>query len=54
MAERVIVALVSALAGGVMTYTVKAVAIEGRLDAIERGVARIEQRLFPVDPQAAR
>lgn len=44
--QRVAVALVSALAGGVLTYTVKALTIEGRLDGIERAVQRIEQRVY--------
>lgn len=47
MLEKIIVAMVSAVAGGVLTYAVKAVAIEGRLDGIERSVQRIENRLFP-------
>ena len=47
MLEKIIVAMVSAVAGGLLTYAVKAVAIEGRLDGIERSVLRIETRLFP-------
>lgn len=46
--EKIIVALVSAIAGGVLTYAAKALTIEGRLDGIEKAVQRIEQRLYTV------
>jgi len=45
--EKVLVAIVSASLGGLGTYMAKTLLIEGRLDAIERAVNRIEQRLFP-------
>lgn len=47
MLEKIIVAMVSAMAGGLLTYASKTLTIEGRLDAIERTVTRIETRLFP-------
>lgn len=47
MLEKVAVALLSAVAGGLFTYSAKALTIEGRLDSIERSVTRIEHRLFP-------
>lgn len=47
MLEKITVAVASALAGGVLTYTTKALTLEGRIDAIERSVQRIEHRLFP-------
>ena len=47
MLEKIIVAMVSAMAGGLLTYAAKTLTIEGRLDAIERSVSRIETRLFP-------
>lgn len=53
MLEKIIVALVSAMAGGVLTYAAKTLTIEGRLDAIERSVSRIETRLFPPAHQEA-
>ncbi|MBN9407633.1 MAG: hypothetical protein J0H69_00660 [Burkholderiales bacterium] len=46
MMEKVATALVSALCGAVLTYGVKAIAIEGRMDAIERSLQRIETRLL--------
>ena len=45
MLEKIVVALIGALAGGFLTYGVKAVSLEGRLDGIERAVLRIESRL---------
>jgi hypothetical protein len=43
--EKILVALISALAGGMLTYATKAIAIEGRLDGIERAVIRIEAKI---------
>ncbi len=48
MTERVVVAVISALAGGMLTYGAKTLTLEGRLDAIERALVRIEQRIYPV------
>ena len=50
VAEKIIVALLSAMLGGLGTYGLKAITIEGRLDAIERAVIRIEKRLYPDTP----
>lgn len=47
MIEKVLVAALSAVAGGLFTYSAKALTIEGRLDGIERSIVRIESRLFP-------
>ena len=51
MFEKIIVAVASAasgaLAGATLTYTLKAVQLEGRIDGIERSIQRIESRLFP-------
>lgn len=48
MGDKVLVAVASALCGAVLTWALKAAAIEGRLDALQASVARIENRLFPV------
>lgn len=45
MTEKVLTAIVSALAGGVFTFSMSAVRLEGRVDAIEKSLTRIEQRL---------
>ena len=45
MTEKIVLACISALAGGLLTYGVKAISIEGRLDGIERAVIRIEHKL---------
>lgn len=45
MNEKIILSVVAALAGSVLTYAFKAVSIEGRLDGIERAVTRIEAKL---------
>lgn len=47
MQEKIIVALVSAMASFLVANISKSLTIEGRLDAIERSVQRIEVRLFP-------
>lgn len=44
--DKILTAIASALAGAVLTWGIKAVQLEGRLEAIERGVQRIETRLF--------
>jgi hypothetical protein len=48
MFDKILVAIISAAAGGLMTYGVKAVSLEGRIMGIEKSVDRIERRLFPV------
>lgn len=45
MTEKVVVAIVSALASGVLTYSFKAATIEGRLDGVEKALVRIEAKL---------
>lgn len=50
MIEKLLVAVLSAAAGGLLTYGANVLKIEGRLDGIERSVTRIEQRLFPHTP----
>lgn len=45
MTEKIVTAIIAALAGGMLTWSMKAMQIEGRLDGIERAVMRIEQRL---------
>jgi hypothetical protein len=44
--RELIVGLVSLLTGSLMTYSVKAVALEGRMSAIETTLTRIENRLY--------
>ncbi len=48
MLERAALALLSAVAGGMLTYGANVLKIEGRLDGLERSLARIEGRLFPI------
>lgn len=43
--EKIIMSVAAAVLGSVMTYGMKAISIEGRLDGIERAVIRIEQKL---------
>lgn len=45
MIEKVAAAVAGALFGAVMTYGLKGVQIEGRLDGIERAVIRIEHKI---------
>ena len=45
MADKIIVALLSAILGGGFTYAIKAAGLEGRMDGIERGMIRIENKL---------
>ena len=45
MADKIIVALLSAILGGGFTYAIKAAALEGRMDGIEKTVERIENKL---------
>lgn len=47
MNEKIITAVLSAAVGAVGTYTTKVASLEGRLDAIERSMARIERKLYP-------
>lgn len=54
MRERIIVAIASAAVGGVFTYAVKALTMEGRLDGIERAIVRIEARLYSTDMSNAK
>lgn len=54
MLEKIIVAMVSAMAGGLLTYGTKGLTLEGRIDAIERSVQRIEMRLFPFPQETPR
>lgn len=44
--HKVVLAILSAVAGALLTYGAKALTIEGRLDGIERAVHRIEERVF--------
>lgn len=43
--QKVIMSMAAAVLGGAMTYSMKAISIEGRLDGIERAVIRIENKL---------
>lgn len=45
MIEKIVMAVVGAIAGGMITWSTKALTIEGRLDGIERAVVRIEGKL---------
>lgn len=45
MLTKFLMSVAAAMLGGVMTYGMKAVSIEGRLDGIERAVMRIENNL---------
>ena len=45
MLGKFMLSLAAAMLGGVMTYGLKAVSIEGRLDGIERAVMRIENKI---------
>ncbi|MDR7095528.1 hypothetical protein [Hydrogenophaga laconesensis] len=54
MLEKIIVAIVSAMVGGVLTYSAKMLSLEGRIDAMERSLIRIETRLFPQSQEAPR
>lgn len=45
MTEKILVALVSAVASGMLTYSFKAATIEGRLDGVEKALIRIEAKL---------
>lgn len=44
--REIILGLISLLVGSLMTYSVKAVALEGRMGAIESSLVRIESRLY--------
>lgn len=43
--QKFALSVAAAMIGGALTYGMKAVSIEGRLDGIERAVIRIENRL---------
>ena len=43
---KVVMSMAAAVLGGAMTYSMKAISIEGRLDGIERAVIRIENKLL--------
>lgn len=45
MLTKFLLSVAAAMLGSVMTYGMKAVSIEGRLDGIERAVIRIENKL---------
>jgi hypothetical protein len=45
MLEKIVMAVIGAVAGGMITWSTKALTIEGRLDGIERAVVRIERKL---------
>lgn len=45
MTEKIVVALISAMASGMLTYSFKAATIEGRLDGVEKALIRIEAKL---------
>ena len=45
LVQKLILSIAGAMIGGVFTYGLKAVSIEGRLDGIERAVMRIENKL---------
>ncbi len=47
MSDKIFAAVAGALVGAVMTYGAKAISLEGRLDAMEKTLQRIEFRLFP-------
>lgn len=44
--QKLIMSMAAAVLGGAMTYSVKAISLEGRLDGIERAVIRIENTLL--------
>lgn len=54
MIEKALLALLSAVAGGVFTYGTAGMRLEGRMEAVERTLTRIEARLFPNPATAQR
>ena len=44
--QKIIMSMAAAVLGGAMTYSMKAISIEGRLDGIERAVVRIENKIM--------
>lgn len=52
--RELLTALASMLAGSMLTYCIKAVSLEGRMDGMEHAVSRIEEKLDRLDERMAK